>query len=49
MPAKVKEMDNIMKDIYANISLHNNSRTLFVMCSDHGMNEVPIFAARMLY
>ncbi|KAF2446391.1 hypothetical protein P171DRAFT_453791 [Karstenula rhodostoma CBS 690.94] len=40
MIPKQKEMDDIVKDIYSAIENEDHlSKTLFVLCGDHGMNE----------
>lgn len=40
MIPKQKEMDGIVKDIYTAIENEDHlSKTLFVLCGDHGMNE----------
>lgn len=40
MIPKQKEMDGIVRDIYSAIENEDHlSRTLFVLCGDHGMNE----------
>lgn len=36
MKPKQEEMDLIVQKIYS----HIDSSTLFILCSDHGMNEV---------
>jgi ethanolaminephosphotransferase len=40
MIPKQQEMDNIVRDIYSAIENEDHlSKTLFVLCGDHGMNE----------
>lgn len=45
MESKQKEMDSIIQKIYRKIIEIDNKKinkkpTLFIVCSDHGMNEV---------
>ena len=40
MPPKLREMDDIIRQIHSAISAAKYRRTLFVVCGDHGMNEV---------
>lgn len=45
MGPKIRELDGILQRVYATLKqqdMENGSRSLLVLCSDHGMNEVDI-------